>query len=246
MTTWWSRTILGVGITALVLIPLGALGVRAAMWDYTIGFAFFQLSGAVALLGIVGGIPGVVVARRRALSRDLWATVGGMAIAFAAALFLGMQLLRALTAPPIHNISTNLEDPPEFIEIVALRGEDANPLALDAQAVGPQQKAFYPWVEPLLLRATPREAFDKALEALRSMQLEIVAAHPERGLIEATATTFWFGFKDDVALRVQPYPQGAVIDVRSVSRVGLSDVGANANRIKEILRRISPESSPPT
>ena len=238
MTTWWSRTILGGGITALVLIPLGALGSRAGIWEFTIGFQLFQVSVVLALLSVVGGIPAVVVARRRAISRDLWATVGGMALAFAAVLFVGMQYLKALSVPPIHNISTNLEDPPEFIEVVALRGEDANPLALDAEAIGPQQRAAYPWVEPLILRTTPGEAFDRALDVLQSMRLEIVATHPDKGLIEATATTFWFGFKDDVAVRVQPYPQGAVIDVRSISRVGLSDVGANANRIRGILRRL--------
>ncbi len=238
MTTWWSRTILGVGLTALVLVPLAALGSRAGIWDFGVGFALFQLSGVVALLGIAGGIPAVVVAGRRALSRDLWATVVGMAVSFAVALLLGMQLLRALSAPPIHNISTNLEEPPEFIEIVARRGADANPLALDAETIGPQQKAFYPWVEPLLLRATPQEAFAEALAVLEAMRLEIVATHPSRGLIEATATTFWFGFKDDVVVRVRSYPQGSVVDVRSVSRVGTSDVGANANRIREILRRL--------
>ncbi|MCZ0942003.1 MAG: DUF1499 domain-containing protein, partial [Gammaproteobacteria bacterium] len=61
------------------------------------------------------------------------------------------------------------------------------------------------------------------------------------GLIEATATTFWFGFKDDVAVRVRPHPQGALVDVRSVSRVGRSDGGVNAKRIGEILRRLSAE-----
>jgi fatty-acyl-CoA synthase len=71
------------------------------------------------------------------------------------------------------------------------------------------------------------------------MGLEIVATHPELGLIEATATTFWFGFKDDVAIRVQEYPQGVIIDVRSVSRVGQSDLGVNARRIGEILNNIS-------
>ncbi|MCY4344125.1 MAG: DUF1499 domain-containing protein, partial [Gammaproteobacteria bacterium] len=57
--------------------------------------------------------------------------------------------------------------------------------------------------------------------------------------IEATATTFWFGFKDDVAIRVQPHAEGALVDVRSVSRVGIGDLGANADRIGEILRRLS-------
>ena len=71
------------------------------------------------------------------------------------------------------------------------------------------------------------------------MGLEIVAEHPQQGLIEATATTFWYGFKDDVAVRVRPHAQGALVDARSVSRVGRSDLGLNAERIGELLRRLS-------
>ena len=203
------------------------------------GFNLLQLGGLLALVGLGCGIPGVVVARRRSLSGDLWATVSGMAAGFAVVVFMGMQLLKGLSAPLIHHVSTNADDPPEFIEIVALRGENANPLEFDAGKIAPLQEESYPWVEPLLLRATPEEAFDKALFVLMDMGLEVVATHPERGLIEAVDTTFWFGFKDDVAVRARAYPQGSVIDVRSVSRVGLTDMGTNAERVREILRRLS-------
>ncbi len=150
-----------------------------------------------------------------------------------------MQLLNSLAAPLIHQVSTNPDEPPEFIEVVALRGEHSNPLAFDAEKIAPLQAEFYPWVEPLVLRATPEEAFGKALDVLKGMGLEVVATHPELGLIEAVDTTFWFGFNDDVAVRVRAYPQGSVVDVRSVSRVGLTDVGANAKRVGEIIRRMS-------
>jgi uncharacterized protein (DUF1499 family) len=71
------------------------------------------------------------------------------------------------------------------------------------------------------------------------MGWEIVDSDPERGRIEATATTFWFGFKDDVVVRVRPASEGSRIDVRSVSRVGRSDVGTNAERIEEYLEKLS-------
>ena len=239
MTTWWSKSILAVGATAILLLPAGALGTRAGLWGYEVGFVLVQLGGLLALAGLGCGIPGVIVARRRSLNRDLWATVSGMAAGFAVVVFMGMQLLKLLSAPLIHHVSTNTEDPPQFIEIVALRGEDANPLAFDAAKIAPLQEEFYPWVEPLLLRATPEEAFDEALYVLMDMGLEVVATHPGQGLIEAVDTTFWFGFKDDVAVRVRAYPQGSVIDARSVSRVGLSDLGVNAERVREIFRRLS-------
>ena len=242
MTTWWSKSILWGGVAALLLLPAGALGTRFGVWDFEAGFLLLQVGSLLGLAGVACGIPGVVAARRRSLSGDLWATVSGMAICFAVVVFMGMQLLGGLTAPLIHHVSTNKEDPPEFIDIVALRGEDSNPLAYEVDEVGPLQDEFYPWVEPLLLRATPEEAFDEALHVLMDMGLEVVATHPDLGLIEAVDTTLWFGFKDDVAVRVRAYPQGSVIDVRSISRVGLTDLGVNAQRVREILRRLGGEA----
>ncbi len=241
MTTWWSKAILGGGVASILLLPLGAVGARFGLWGFEVGFLCLQLGSLLGLIGIACGIPAIVAARRRSLSGDLWATVSGMAICFAVVVFMGMQLLSGLSAPLIHHVSTNKEDPPPFIDIVALRGEHSNPLDYDIEAVGPLQDEFYPWVEPLLLRATPAEAFERAVGALQSMGLDIVATHPEEGLIEAVDTTFWFGFKDDVAVRVREYPQGTVVDVRSISRIGLSDVGVNAKRVKEILRRLQGE-----
>ena len=140
--------------------------------------------------------------------------------------------------PPIHNISPDTENPPQFDKIVAIRSAaQANPLAYDAAALAPQQPAAYPWVKPLTLMAPVDEVVDRAEAVMRDMGLEIVSSNKTTGLVEATATTFWFGFKDDVAVRVQPAADGGTqVDLRSVSRVGQSDLGANAARIGEILK----------
>lgn len=238
MATWWSRTILGGGLAAIVLLPTGALGSRSGLWGYEIGFVFLLLASTLAIIGIGGGIAGVMVSRRRSLPGDLWACAAGLISCFGVVVFMGMQLLKALSAPLINHVSTNTDQPPEFIEIVARRGEESNPLKFDAETIKPLQQAHYPWLEPLILRATPEQALARARGVLQDMGMEIVHEHPELGIIEATATTFWFGFKDDVVVRVGSYTQGSVIDVRSVSRVGLSDMGTNAQRIKEILRRL--------
>jgi uncharacterized protein (DUF1499 family) len=91
----------------------------------------------------------------------------------------------------------------------------------------------------LALKLPPNQAFDRALERAREMGWEIVDANPAHGRIEATATTFWFGFKDDVVVRVSADEAGSLIDVRSLSRVGRSDVGANARRIRCYLDGLS-------
>jgi uncharacterized protein (DUF1499 family) len=89
---------------------------------------------------------------------------------------------------------------------------------------------------PLMLDLSPVKAFDRAVAAAAKMGWKIVNANPTTGIIEATDTTFWFGFKDDVVIRVSPDAKGSRIDVRSVSRVGLSDIGTNAKRIRDYLR----------
>ncbi len=238
MTSWWSKSILAVGIAAVVVVPLGALGARFELWDYVVGFALFQLGGLLGLIGVGCGIPGIVVARRRLHGRDLWVVASGLAASFALVVFLGMHLLRAVSAPPIYQVSTNTEDPPQYNVIVALRGENSNSLELDAAMVETIQEEHYPWMEPFFMRATPTEALAKALEVLEAMGMEVVATHSEDGLIEAVDSTFWFAFKDDVAVRIREFPGGSVVDVRSASRVGISDVGTNAKRAKEVLRRL--------
>jgi uncharacterized protein (DUF1499 family) len=60
----------------------------------------------------------------------------------------------------------------------------------------------------------------------------VVASDPAAGRIEANETTRWFRFTDDVVIRVAPDGAGSRVDVRSVSRVGRSDFGVNAGRIR--------------
>ncbi|MBI3800690.1 MAG: DUF1499 domain-containing protein, partial [Deltaproteobacteria bacterium] len=97
----------------------------------------------------------------------------------------------------------------------------------------------YPTLGPLILQIPPQQAFERALAAASAMKWDIVAVEPPDGRIEATATTFWFGFKDDIVVRVTPTAGGSRIDVRSVSRVGRSDVGTNAQRIEAYFAKLT-------
>ena len=239
MTTWWSRTILVGALAAAALLPVGALGSRFGLWPFGGGMLMMTIGSALAVVGVAGGLAAVIIARRRSLSGDLRASALGLAVSFLVVAYAGLLFFQASSVPPIHNISTDLADPPQFIVIVPLRGEQANPLDFDAEKLAPLHRQFYPWVKSLALDSTPESAFAKALAALEGMGMDIVAQHPDIGLLEATDTTFWFGFKDDVAVRVRPADQGAVVDVRSVSRVGQSDLGKNAQRIGEILAKVS-------
>lgn len=100
--------------------------------------------------------------------------------------------------------------------------------------------APYPKIDTLAVSVTPADAYATAKAALEAAGMEIVTDNADAGQLEATATTGWFGFKDDVMVRITPAAgtDGALIDARSTSRVGLSDLGANAKRLRNLLDEI--------
>ena len=230
----WSKLILGGSIVGAALLPVGALGARFGAWEFTVGFLFLLIGSIIGAIGVVVGIAALIAAKKRGLTGDKPAIYVGMAISALILAVMGMQLTNA-GVPPIHNISTDITDPPQFDAVVAIRGEDANPLDYAADKIASLQQEAYPWVTPLQTERSPTDSFAHAVGVLQDMGLELVNEAPLQGMIEATATTFWFGFKDDMVVRIRPKGTGSVIDVRSVSRVGMSDLGANARRIGEFL-----------
>ena len=145
-----------------------------------------------------------------------------------------MLFIKTQTLPAIHNISTDVQNPPSFNAIASVRGPDANPLEYPATNIAPQQAA-YPNVKTLILEQPVSEVFARAMSVVEENGWEIVAQDADAGIIEATATTLLWGFKDDVVIRVTEGESSTLVDVRSVSRVGASDIGANAKRIESIL-----------
>jgi uncharacterized protein (DUF1499 family) len=201
--------------------------------------AFLVLRWAVygGIATVLVAVVAIVVAMRRG---------SGMAIAVVALVIVGaafampaVKLRQAARLPRIHDITTDTEQPPRFVSVVALRAGAANSVDYGGPELAAQQRQGYPDLQPLSLPLPLNQAFDKALATARAMGWEIVASDPPSGRIEATDTTFWFGFKDDVVVRVAPAQNGSRVDVRSVSRVGLSDVGTNAARIRKYLAALS-------
>jgi uncharacterized protein (DUF1499 family) len=223
------------GAVAVLLMPAAGLAYRTGAVPLSI--ALLQGMRWAAYLGVVATVVGtiaVVLAHRRHVRRPLVIGAAGLALGLMA-LAIPLQWLRtAGSVPAIHDITTDTADPPTFERVVALRAGAPNTLDYDAR-VGEQQRAAYPDVTPLTLALAPDTAFERALAAARDAGWEIVDADREARRIEATDTTFWFGFKDDVVIRLTPAGDGTRVDVRSVSRVGRSDVGTNAKRVREYL-----------
>ena len=141
--------------------------------------------------------------------------------------------------PPIHDITTDTQDPPEFVAVVPLNTPDRTVYA--GEVVAAQQREAYPDLQPVMLSLPPAQAFDRALETVGEMGWDLVEADADSGRIEATDTTFWFGFKDDVVIRVRSSGGESRIDVRSLSRVGGGDVGKNAERIRAYVATLTGE-----
>lgn len=181
---------------------------------------------------------GFVASRRRAAAPDARRAVLGLVFVAVVLTITTMTILRARGTPPIHDVTTDTEDPPQFVAVLPARAGAANPVEYGGRDVAEQQRRSYPSVVPLHLGLPPAAAFDRALMTAREMGWDIVAADAAAGRIEATDTTLVFGFKDDVVVRIRPDGAGSRIDVRSLSRVGRGDMGTNAKRITAYLSRL--------
>ncbi len=135
--------------------------------------------------------------------------------------------------PPIHDITTDTNNPPEFVAVVSMNTPGRT--VYEGSSIAVQQQEAYPDIQPIVLDAPAEEVFNKAVATVEEMGWDLVDADPTAGRVEATDTTFWFGFKDDVVIRVLSEGMGSRMDVRSLSRVGGSDVGKNAERIREFV-----------
>ena len=159
-------------------------------------------------------------------------------IALAAFGFPWRMQAQARRVPPIHDVTTDPEDPPAFVAVVARRSGARNPVEYGGPAVAAQQRRAFPDLVPMHLAAPPERVFPTVEAVARGLGWEIVAAVPAEGRLEATATTSWFGFKDDVVVRIRARGSGSRVDVRSLSRIGGGDLGVNAARVRAFLDRL--------
>jgi len=239
-----AMTGLGLAVLTAITVMLAGFGSRWGWWHFRIGFILLQWGFYIGLAAAAVSLIGIVAAWSGGSRRGFVSAIAGLVIALVIVNDLWQWKQTAIRVPPIHDITTDTENPPDFVAILPLRADAPNPAIYGGPEIAAQQRAGYPKLGPLILPSPPAQAFERALAAARDMGWEIVASNPSEGRIEATDTTFWFGFKDDIVVRIRPTEGGSRIDVRSVSRVGRSDVGTNAKRIQKFLRTVDKEPSP--
>ncbi len=235
--SWWAKATLVGSVIALVLLFLGPVGTRLGIWGFQTGLLLIVPAGVLlAAIGLLVGLVSIFVSKKRGFDGDPPSLFISIAICALIVVAMGLQFQKGASVPAIHNISTDVVDPPQFTQaIVALRGEGSNPLVYDSEELAVVQQGAYPDVKTLRVATDTAQTVRNVVAALEEMGLEVVTVDEGRGVVEATDTTFWFGFKDDVVIRVRALGDGSQVDVRSVSRVGLSDLGANASRITTLL-----------
>ncbi len=231
-------------VMAALAVGLAGPGYRFGWWG--LGPAFMLLRWGAGLGLVAGGTALVAIGASATGRTRARLALGILALAVALAAFaIPWRMQReARRVPPIHDVTTDPEDPPVFVAVVARRAGARNPVEYAGPAVAAQQRAAYPDLAPLDLAAPPERVFPAVEAAARDLGWEIVAAARAEGRLEATATTAWFGFKDDVVVRVRAKGSGSRVDVRSLSRIGVGDLGVNAARVRAFLERMRATSPP--
>jgi hypothetical protein len=230
---------LGLALVSALVALLAPLGYRLGVWD--VRFALLTLvkwatiASLVALVLCLFATVGGWVRHQRAGRRYAYA---GVLLSVLGAGVPVYHYAQARRVPPIHDITTDTEHPPAFIALAAARAAAPNGLAYEGAAVAAAQQQAYPDILPYRSPLPPATLFAQADMVARDAGWEIVAVEPQQGRIEATATSRLFGFKDDIVIRITPHEGGSQLDIRSMSRVGRSDVGVNARRIRRFLQRL--------
>lgn len=221
-------------IAAIILAILAMLGQKTGVLPFSMAFPGFGLSvlvvAALGLVGLIAFIVGLIRSNSGNRSLSLRMFLLGLA---PLAVILAM-VGPGMSAPPIHDITTDLDNPPEFIAGKAARVDGENSTEFDAE-VAAQQREGYPELSAIQSELGQVAAFNRSLEVAAELGWTVVNKDDIEGRIEAYEETAMFGFIDDVVIRVTGTEAGSRIDLRSNSRVGVSDLGANAARIQRFI-----------
>lgn len=228
----------GLALVVALLGVLAGLGTRWGLWTFATGFTLLRWAAYGGIAAAVVGAVAIFRTRPGSGRRGFLLGFAALAVGLIVLAIPWQQRQTARSVPPIHDITTDVNNPPQFVAIAPIRADAPNPIEYEGAEIARQQQQAYPDIQPVLLDMPVDRGFQRALDAAESQGWEIVDADPAQGRIEATDRTFWFGFYDDIVIRLTPVDGRTVVDVRSKSRVGRSDVGANARRIRRYIEAV--------
>ena len=249
-TKWWSKLLATSGVISVILLLSAPIGYKygPSLWMSSLGTVMLAL--LVAVLVVIISLVMLFYVNKHHMLRDRKLLYIGLAASILPMVMVVPNILKGTSVPVIHDITTDTSSPPVFYTLVNQRLVGAKEEAIvndltygagfDSPAIlAKLQLEAYPDIQTLELESDVVSVVALATKVLEERGMEVVNIDAELGIVEAIATTFWFGFKDDVVVRIRPTRSGSKVDVRSVSRLGQSDLGANAARIRGILAALS-------
>ncbi|UFS70294.1 DUF1499 domain-containing protein [Geomonas sp. RF6] len=227
-------TVAVLAVFCLLALLVAGFGSRLGLWHFRTGFTVLRVVAYCGLVAAGAAAVTLFIAAKRKKKVSMVLSVLALAAAVVAVALPVSWGVKASRVPKIHDISTDVNSPPQFVAVAPQRPDRVQ---YGGAAVASEQLKAYPDLKTVILNMPADQAFAKALVTAKEMGWEVVAMVPAEGRIEATDTTFWFGFKDDISIRVVPAGERSLLDLRSASRVGISDVGTNAERIRSYLKK---------
>jgi len=251
-----ARIALGLALFIPLYLAISALGTKYGLWDWQTGLLALTFGGGLLLIAgtaLLALVSLILIVRKPA--RTGWPLALIALVVPLGFVGLGLSAAGKGSANPIHDVATDTADPPQFSPetLTARQKAGANPLndysvplgeldmwrdadpALASKNHAEVIAKRYPDLEPVVFSASPAEAVEAVRAAMEEIGLSAIEADIEAGRVEGVAETFWFGFRDDVVARIG----NGRIDLRSVSRVGQSDLGANAERLRTLRSAIA-------
>jgi len=229
-----AKTFFYLSLICTLVFILSGYGYQWGIWGLGTGFTLLRY-GAYAAIGLA-----IIQTTFFFFMKDSGVSAKAMVLTgFLVTLLISATAIywqyKARSVPPIHDITTDIQDPPEFVAMQRLRADAPNPPEYAGEETAQQQREAYPDIQPLVVSASVQEVIDEIVAIIASRRWDIVSINRRDGRIEASEKLAWFGFRDDVVFRVTSENGATRVDMRSKSRIGRSDVGVNADRIKKFL-----------
>jgi uncharacterized protein (DUF1499 family) len=221
-----------VASAAVGLLVMGPALAMAQLSPPMVGFYLFLLGGLLGLFAVVLGALGLLFTRSSTGRAGRGRALLGAGVGLVVLGLLGIAGGGSRDVPPINDITTSPSDPPVFVAALDLGPNRGRDMSYPGESFSKLQRVGYPDLAPIAISRHPDQVFQDVSRAMQDHGFEITRRDPDAGVLEATDTSRVFRFVDDIVVRIRPAAGGAVVDVRSKSRDGRSDLGANAARIR--------------
>jgi uncharacterized protein (DUF1499 family) len=229
------------GMLAVTLIAIGIVGAHFYFIPSITGFGLFAFGFLLSVIGGIAGLVAIFRTRKPERSAGRNRALVGTAMCLVIAIPMIVITLRSGKYPAINDITTDVDNPPEFVFAQKLQPDPGRDMKYNKAKYAARQLAGYGPIGPVKERLEPAAAFQRVTEVAQAVPTwKITYSDPAKNTLEAVATSRLFHFQDDIVIEIRPTPDGeSLIEMRSKSRDGVGDQGVNAKRIRGFFDRVA-------